>query len=354
MYIHNKIMRHIFVLIYIFSCEYSDYTNDNISENLTESVNHIYINDINNSQKYNNIYYKNSEVLNACNNTNTDNEGWLPKYYRKTFFNDQYLKTHSQDYLLNNENIYLNTVDSKKIGAFLIKPKDINNETKFIIFCHGNDLERQRLHRKYDLANKCMKFNICLLIIDYRGYGDSEGSIFTSAINLDILAGFEFLKNQFGNVNIGILGHSLGAGVALEYCRFVKTNNILLVPAYCICLAPFSSPTDIAKCSSKLYSWISYFVPYLDHALQKTICYNNIENAKYINDYLFIVHGEKDENIPFIHSLRIINNTNCYYKITGDDHFSILNNENIWKCIAAIDPNHEFIAGWHLLLTQDV
>ncbi len=117
-----------------------------------------------------------------------------------------------------------------------------------IFYLHGNagslsswgDVARTYTDLKYDL-----------FMLDYRGYGKSEGAI-SSQTQLfdDVQAAYDQLKNEYAENKIIVLGYSIGTGPA---AKVASMNN----PRLLILQAPYYSLTDVMK---RTYPFIPAFI----------------------------------------------------------------------------------------------
>lgn len=238
------------------------------------------------------------------------------------------------------ENIYLQTKDNEKIGAFIYKPKIINGKTAFFIFCHGKGCERADVSKVCDFERISNLYNACFVIIDYRGFGDSSGEYTIKGVNYDVLAAYEYLINNFNPSTISIIGHSLGSAVALEYGKFSKELNVNM-PARIYCLAPFISTIDICKDFKLIFSFLLFFIPRLEIIIKKEFNYDNLENARFISNNIFIFHGSNDKIINLNHGKAVAGVSQAKFIETKHTHISIFTDENTWKSIMMIEQ--EFI-----------
>lgn len=126
------------------------------------------------------------------------------------------------------ENIQFKSLDKTQLhGWYLhsILPK--NKSLGTIYFLHGNGS-----NLSYHIANMYWLINHGwnIFIIDYRGYGWSEGEPnFKSVIN-DAKAGYNWLKDN-GDENIIVLGQSLGGAIAVGMLSIhsdIKVSGLIL------------------------------------------------------------------------------------------------------------------------------
>lgn len=69
-----------------------------------------------------------------------------------------------------------------------------------------------------------------IYLINYRGYGKSEGSPTESALFQDALAVYDRLSTEF--TRVGVIGRSLGSGVACHVAANRKVDKLALVTPY--------------------------------------------------------------------------------------------------------------------------
>ena len=83
-----------------------------------------------------------------------------------------------------------------------------------ILFFHGNAATRAAPYRVQFYQTMSTRLNANVLVIDYRGFGDSEGTPSEDGLALDARAAWEWLISHGADPkDILIVGHSLGASV---------------------------------------------------------------------------------------------------------------------------------------------
>ncbi len=83
-------------------------------------------------------------------------------------------------------------------------------------------------------------------LIDYRGYGDSEGTPSEGALRGDALAHFDWIRKQHPKRRIAIMGRSLGTAMALHVAARRELDGLILI-------SPFASLRDVARFH---YPWL--------------------------------------------------------------------------------------------------
>ena len=156
-------------------------------------------------------------------------------------------------------------------------------------------------------------FKCNIIIYDYHGYGKSEGKPSESKIYLDIETVVEFiiLKNIFPNKKEFIfMGHSLGSAPTVHLATTSFSKYIRAI----ILLSPIASSIKLfADCSDNT-------------GLEKIDVFCNLKKITEVNCPIFLIHGKKDEIIPFSQSeemAKYIKIKHEWYPKNGD-HGNIL------------------------------
>jgi len=105
------------------------------------------------------------------------------------------------------------------------------------LYLHGNagNVTHRGSHIQAANAAGCS-----MLVIDYRGYGKSEGAPSEPGLYADAEAGYEFLRSKgYPPGRIVVHAESLGTAVAVELATRVTVGGVILE-------APFTSASDVA------------------------------------------------------------------------------------------------------------
>ena len=129
----------------------------------------------------------------------------------------------------------------------------------------------------------------CFLLA-WIGYSGNKGVPTEKNLYIDGLAALNWAKNNtnYKNSNIILYGESLGCAVAVELGLYDKFKSIILE-------SPFTSLGDIGQKKYPIYP-----VKYL--TLDK---FDNLSKIERMLSPLLIIHGKKDEIIPYNHSLEL-------------------------------------------------
>ena len=135
-----------------------------------------------------------------------------PKYKRPENMPQGYRnpRENGMDY----EDVYVKTKDEVRLHAWLIKAAINPSNCRTLLFFHGNAGNIGARLPNIEILVKRMNCNV--LIVDYRGYGNSEGIPSEEGLRLDGEALLEHAlgRNDIDKDRIYLFGRSLGGAVA--------------------------------------------------------------------------------------------------------------------------------------------
>lgn len=178
------------------------------------------------------------------------------------------------------EEVSLETTDGVRLAAWHVPAEPARGT---LLFLHGN--AGNISHRLESIA-QFRELGLSVLIVDYRGYGRSEGRPSEAGTARDARAAWSYLVEQRGipPERIVIFGRSLGAAVAAELARGRS-------PAAVVLESPFTSVPDMAQA----------VYPFLPARWLARIRYPTVEYVREIQAPVLVIHSEEDEIIPFAH-----------------------------------------------------
>jgi hypothetical protein len=186
------------------------------------------------------------------------------------------------------QDVYIETTDGVTLHGWFIAGRS----SQVLLFFHGN---AGNISHRLDSIRQFQDLGLSVFIIDYRGYGQSEGRTTERGIYRDADAAWRYLIEDRGLVasDILIFGRSLGASVA---ARLAAQHQ----PLALIVESSFTSVPDIAQ---DLYPWLpARWLSRLSHATRD-----------YVRDVqcpILVVHSRDDEIIPFRHGEEIYASAN--------------------------------------------
>ncbi len=122
------------------------------------------------------------------------------------------------------EDVYLTTEDGVRIHAYYLPAP---GATRAILFLHGNaGNASQRLPNAAELAD----LGAHVLLLEYRGYGLSEGRATEAGVYADARAALAHLTRERGvpEARVVLFGRSLGGAVAVELARGRSLAGVVL------------------------------------------------------------------------------------------------------------------------------
>lgn len=205
---------------------------------------------------------------------------------RLVFFPDKQLSGDPQQWGMNFEEVWLTATDGVRSHAWYVPASSPTART--VLFLHGNGGNIS--HRPQTIA-LYHQLGLNILILDYRGYGRSEGKPSETGTLLDASAAWRHLRDERSIDAAAILihGRSLGGGVALALADQLTQNDIDFAALFVE-----STFTSIADVGAEKYPWLPV-------RLLSRIHYPNKQRIATIKVPVLIAHGPGDELIPFHH-----------------------------------------------------
>jgi pimeloyl-ACP methyl ester carboxylesterase len=191
------------------------------------------------------------------------------------------------------ENVYMTTADGVRIHGWFIRALSApSSSTPTCLFFHGNagnvGFRLANVHAMVRMVG-CHVF-----IIDYRGFGNSEGSPTEEGLVLDAIAALEALQGMGGvdATKVFLFGRSLGGAVALA----LAVSRPQLVRAL-IVENTFLSISDMVDTIFPFFRYLKWLV--------LRIRWANDELAPQVTCPVLLISGLKDELVPPWHMSRL-------------------------------------------------
>ena len=222
------------------------------------------------------------------------------------FFPDKLDKKYKFKFDQTFEEINVRTKDQKLLSALLFKA---DSSKGLIFYLHGN---AGSLNSWGGVAKTYTDLNYDVFMLDYRGYGKSDGTIKSqNQLFQDVQTAYDEMKKRYNESEIIVLGYSLGTGPAT---KLASTNK----PKLLILQAPYYSFTDLMK----------HYYPIIPTFILKY----KLSTNEYIRDCrmpIEIFHGTQDEVIYYGSSLKLkelFKNTDTLVTLIGQGHDGITDN----------------------------
>ena len=219
------------------------------------------------------------------------------------FFPDSTIYQDPGDFGLEFEDVYLTTSDGVRIHGWFVPG---SGDTTLLWF-HGNGGNIS--NRADNIAGLNRRLGVNILIIDYRGYGLSEGSPNEQGTYLDAEAAVAHALSRPGvdPERLVLFGRSLGCAVAAEMALRHDVYAVVLE-------SPFTSVSAMAR---RAYA----FLPGL--GLLVGNLYDTLGKTARIEAPVMVLHGDSDEIVPFEMGREVFEaaqEPKRFYRIRGAGH----------------------------------
>ena len=207
---------------------------------------------------------------------------------------------------LDYEDVFLTAADGTRVHGW-----HIPGESRVtLLWLHGN---AGNISRRLDnILLMRERLGAGVFIIDYRGYGLSEGKPSERGLYMDAEASFDWLVSERGldaEREIVIFGRSLGAAVAVETAVRHKVRGVILESGF----------TSIADMGGRgRLSFLSRLTLPLFEAR-----YDSASKIGGLQSPAMILHGDQDRTVPFEMSRRLYEaapEPKIFYPIIGAGH----------------------------------
>ena len=214
------------------------------------------------------------------------------------------------------EEVNIKTADNKTLNSVLFKA---DSSKGVIFYLHGN---AGALDTWGEVAKTYTDLHYDVFMIDYRGYGKSEGNINSQDQFLnDIQLAYNLVKKTYGESKIIVLGYSIATGAA----AYIAANNH---PRLLILQAPYFSLVEMMKHN---YPVIPTFI--LKYKFETNKYLHNCETP------IVIFHGDADEVIYYQSSLKLralLKKSDTLITLHGQGHNDIANNPDYTNYLSKV------------------
>lgn len=141
------------------------------------------------------------------------------------------------------EEVWLETDDGVRIHAWWTPASSRRRGT--LLFLHGN---AGNIGGRAELARDLADVGLDVLLVDYRGYGRSEGSPSEAGLYRDAAAAYRHLREERGvpSGELVVAGHSLGGAVAAWLASRRPAGAAVLTATF----------TDLSDAARAVYPWL--------------------------------------------------------------------------------------------------
>jgi pimeloyl-ACP methyl ester carboxylesterase len=162
-----------------------------------------------------------------------------------------------------------------------------------------------------------------VFMINYRGFGKSEGSITSEAgFNSDMQSVYDYFKKEYNEDKLVVFGYSLGTGPATT----LAANNH---PRLLLLLAPYYSMQEMTQKA----------IPYLPMSILLKYRFKTNENIPRVTSPIVMFHGTADKQIDIDASYRLkqyLKPTDELVVLEGQQHNGYLSNQAYLQAVARV------------------
>ena len=223
------------------------------------------------------------------------------------------------------EDIYFKTPDHCELNGWFMKAPQARST---LLFLHGN---AGNISHRLEKILMFHQLGLNVFIIDYRGYGKSQGKPSEGGLYQDALAAYDYLltRKDIDHGKVIGYGDSLGGVVAVE----LATKRKLA------CLVVDSSLTSIAEMSRTIFPFVPTFL--------LTMRMDSASKVKTITVAKLFIHSVNDEIIPFKLGKKLFDKAagpKEFLQITGGHNTSHIDSREI-----LMKSLHKFFKGLDLI-----
>jgi uncharacterized protein len=204
------------------------------------------------------------------------------------------------------DDVYLDSSDGIRIHGWYIPHKQAK---KVVLFFHGNG---GNISHRGDSIKIFNQLGVNVLIIDYQGYGNSNGSAGEKEFYQDARSAWQYLIEQrgFKHDQIILFGRSIGAAVATKLSVETKPEKLILESA-------FSSSRDMAD----------KVLPLISRITMIRYPFNSLQRIKDINAQLLMLHSPDDDIVPYYLGKKLYQSANQpkqFVELKGNHNYGFM------------------------------
>jgi len=218
---------------------------------------------------------------------------------RFVYFPYAALEATPRDVSLRYEDVFITTDDHVRVHGWFL-PHESPRAT--LLFFHGNG---GNISHRLDSLLIFHGLGLSVLIIDYRGYGRSEGRPSEAGTYSDALAAWRYLvrdRNTTGE-DIVLFGRSLGSAVAVWLASRHTPRALILESG-------FTSTADMGR----------HYYPFLPVKWLTRIKYDSLTRIGSVRCPILFVHSPGDDIVPYALGRKLYaaaNEPKSFLEITG-------------------------------------
>jgi fermentation-respiration switch protein FrsA (DUF1100 family) len=179
------------------------------------------------------------------------------------------------------EDVFIPVERGERVNAWYFPAQ--SSASPVMLVCHGN---AGNISQRLDLGALLLEAGAGVLLLDYRGYGRSDGKPGEENSYRDVQAAYHWLTGKgIAGKNIIGYGESLGGGMVSELAMRETLGGLILQSTF----------TSIPDVGAELFPWLPV-------RLISTIKYNTRAKLPKLRLPVLILHSRQDDLIAFHHA----------------------------------------------------
>jgi len=216
----------------------------------------------------------------------------------------------------NVEDICLQMQDGTRLRGWVVGSQPANT-SQLLIYFGGNGDELSHMIGSFQQYP-----DWSVVLINYRGYGQSEGKPSEKQLLSDSLEIYDYFtaRPEYKHAKIVVIGRSMGTGVAVNLAQNRPVEGVILA-------SPYDSVVSVAQEK----------IPMVPVKFLLRNKFDSISRAHFISKPVLVITADKDEMIPPWHSqllAKAFAGTVFVQEIAGADHDSLIQEDEYWQAVS--------------------
>jgi fermentation-respiration switch protein FrsA (DUF1100 family) len=213
---------------------------------------------------------------------------------------------------LDYETVWLTTEDNVRIEAWYVPAPAARGA---VLLAHGN---AGTISHRVDYAPLFHRLGYSLLLLEYRGYGRSEGTPSEEGTYADARAAWRHLTERgFPPERIVLVGESLGGAVVARLAADERPGALVLASTF----------VSVPELAAQLYPWLParWLARYR---------YDTLEALDHVSSPVLIAHSREDDIVPFRHGERLfaaVKGPKAFLELAGGHNDGFLFTRDAWR-----------------------
>ncbi len=250
----------------------------------------------------------------------------LPHRRNPEYYQEKFGFSHPSQIGLNYKECSLKTYDDLSLSYWVIDNPNCKEPKASVVYLHGiTDSKVSGLNYAKALAGFCRR----VFLIDMRRHGDSEGEYCTFGYyeKKDVITLIDKIKSENPDMEIVLLGVSMGAAIAIQAAAMDKRVNRVIAVAPFYDLFSIALDHQVRKIGIRSKILLKLVLKRAEHIANfKASGVSPANDIGKIDVPILIVHGENDKSVKREYSTRLkeLNKNTRLLIVPGAGHVDVL------------------------------